>query len=321
MIFVESEYAQLKKVVLTESEYGFPLEPRAEDLRFLDEEAIQENFKNKGRDYSEAYPQLQKQWIEERRSLQRVLEKYGVEVFVPRKLTQNEKRSAGNHGYANFFVRDPFFTIGNCVIEGSLRLLHRRNEIFPIREIIQKQVYPQNCQYVSVPRPEISSDANSLGNGPFLEGGDILVCGKNIFVGNSGLASNILGIEWLKKYMIPQGYSVEMIRLHPDILHLDCALGLVKENLMIICEDAFIDEIPPILKNWERIYVTLDEAQKLATNGLPISSNVYITDPAFTHIGKQLEAKGITVEYVDFSISRSFGGSFRCSTQALLRQD
>ncbi|MFD7843964.1 hypothetical protein ACFV4K_13660 [Nocardia sp. NPDC059764] len=31
--------------------------------------------------------------------------------------------------------------------------------------------------------------------------------------------------------------------------------------------------------------------------------------------------RGITVEYIDFSVSRLFGGAFRCSTQPLLRAE
>lgn len=320
MIFVENEFAPLKKVVLAQSEFGYPLEPRPEDLRFLSKDAVKENFENKGKDYSEAFPDLQKQWELERTNLKETLEKYGVQVLRPRKLTDAEKKAVGNAGYSNFFVRDPFFTVGNHVIESSLRFLHRRNEVFPVRDLFLEEVYPEDCYYLAVPSPEIADpEDTTLGKGPFLEGGDVLVFGKQVFVGNSGLASNRLGIQWLEKLLKPQGYTVEEVKLHPDILHLDCALGFVKEGLMVVCEEAFLDGIPTALKNWERIDVTLHEAMNLATNGLPVSPEVYITDPDFKHIGDQIEQYGIKVEYVDFSISRSFGGSFRCSTQPLLR--
>ena len=58
----------------------------------------------------------------------------------------------------------------------------------------------------------------------------------------------------------------------------------------------------------------------MATNGLPINPNVYVTDPVFKSVGDKLALYGIHVEYVDFQISRSFGGSFRCSTQPLVRR-
>lgn len=81
MIFVENEFAPLKKVVLAQSEFGYPKDPRAEDLRFLAEEAVQENFENRGKDHAEVFPELQKQWEQERTNLQETLEKYGVEVL------------------------------------------------------------------------------------------------------------------------------------------------------------------------------------------------------------------------------------------------
>lgn len=320
MIFVENEFAPLKTVVLAQSEFGYPKEPRPEDLRFLNPAAVHENFENKGKDYAEAFPELQKQWEKERENLKETLEKYGVNVVRPRKLTHTEKESVGTAGYSNFFVRDPFFTVGNFVVEASLRFLHRRNEVFPVRDLFLQSVYPQDCFYVAVPQPEIADpEDQTLGKGPFLEGGDVLVLGKHVFVGNSGLASNDLGIQWLQKLVKPQGYVVEKVKLHPDILHLDCALGFVKEGLMIVCEEAFPDGIPASLQEWKKIPVTIDEAMNLATNGLPVSPEVYITDPAFKRIGEQIEKEGIKVEYIDFSISRSFGGSFRCSTQPLLR--
>jgi glycine amidinotransferase len=193
--------------------------------------------------------------------------------------------------------------------------------VLPVRQIMLDRVYPAACTYVAVPRPEIAvADDASLGPGPFLEGGDVLVLGKHVFVGSSGLASNPLGAQWLGKFLAPMGYTVELVRLHPNILHLDCALGLIRDGLMVICEEALLDGVPERLKTWSRISVSLKESAKLATNGLPISPDIYVTDPAFEHIGEKLERRGIKVEYVDFRISRSFGGSFRCSTQPLLRR-
>ena len=40
---------------------------------------------------------------------------------------------------------------------------------------------------------------------------------------------------------------------------------------MIVCEEALIDGIPKQLKDWDKIHVSLEDAAKLATNGLPIN--------------------------------------------------
>lgn len=255
---------------------------------YLDESAIKENFEHKGKDYAEAFPDLQQQWEQERTALKKLLLKNKVEVFRPRKLNRIEKETVGVNGYANFFVRDPFFTVGNTVIESSLRFLHRRKEIFPLRDLFKEEIYPINCNYIAVPQPELTSvNDSSLGNGPFLEGGDVVILGKHILVGYSGLASNLLGIEWLRKVLGHQGYIVESIKLHPTILHLDCALGIIKEGLVVLCEEAFLDGIPEVLKNYNKISVSLNEARNLATNGLSISPTYYITDPVFQHKGKR----------------------------------
>ena len=58
-------------------------------------------------------------------------------------------------------------------------------------------------------------------------------------MGYSGLASNLAGIQWLANMIGHFGYEVVPVRLHPHILHLDCALSLLREGLMIVCEEAF----------------------------------------------------------------------------------
>ncbi|ULT22990.1 arginine deiminase family protein [Sphingobacterium sp. E70] len=215
-------------------------------------------------------------------------------MLRPRLLTNLEKEVGADDGYANFFVRDPFFTVGNAVIEGSLRFLQRTNEILPIRDIFEQQVYPDDCLYVAAPKPAIHDHGDlSRWHGPFIEGGDVLVLGKQVFVGNSGLASNSLGIRWLSKLLKSYGYQVEEIRLHPDILHLDCALGLIREGLMVVCEDAFLDGIPEHLKQWDKINVTLSEAGQLATNGLPIN-------PMFTSLTLYLNLLAISFRFTGY---------------------
>ncbi|RRR48689.1 amidinotransferase [Mycolicibacter terrae] len=316
-VFVESEFAPLRTVVLAQSELALPEHIPVSELAFLPP-GESENVSG-GQDFGIAYPQRQRAWEQERENFAAVLRRYGVEVLRPRMLTAAEK--SAHDGYANFFVRDPFFTVGNVVIEGSVRFRHRRREIFPVRDIMLERVYPAACSYLAVPVPEITADDDAtLGPGPFLEGGDVLVLGKHVFVGTSGLASNDLGARWFEKLLGAQGYTVEVVRLNRQILHLDCALGLIRDGLMVVCEEALLDGVPEPLASWDRISVSLPQAKELITNGLPISPDVYVTDPAFGGVGDQLERRGVTVEYVDFRVSRSLGGAFRCSTQPLLRR-
>lgn len=321
-VMVKSEFAPLRKVVLTQSEFHFPKSSKSnQDDDFLSEEAL-ELYKGKdiaGKSYGEVFPDRQKQWEEERRSLKRVLEKYGVKVLRPRLLTDYEKEAGTEFGSCNFFARDPFFTVGNSIIEGSLRFFHRRDEIFPIRDLLFREASRSDAFYVSVPKPD-TSDGFESEKGPFLEGGDVLVLNDIVFVGNSGQASNHHGYLWLKSYLSHFGYTVLEVFLRHEVLHLDCALSLVRDGLMIICEEAFLDGIPEPLKTWDKIQVPFCDLARLAVNGLPINESTYVLDPAFESIAAELESRGITVERIPFEISRSLGGSFRCSTQPLLRK-
>jgi len=318
-IRVENEFAPLKTVVLAESEVAIPESAaNSPDSRFLAADWADNPI---GEDMRDGAPDRQAAWERERDNLRGVLERHGVTVLRPRRLTTAEKTAAGGDGYSNFFARDPFFTIGDQVIEASMRFRHRRDEVLPMRDLFLAHVYPADCGYVAVPRPQIPEVGDAtLGPGPFLEGGDVLVLGNHVFVGNSGLASNALGVRWLTKYLHPRGFTVEPVRLHKRILHLDCALGLVRQGLMVVCEEALPDGVPSALRGWDRIRVTLDQATALAANGLPIDPDHYVTDPAFRTIGEHIERHGVNVDYVDFAITRSLGGSFRCSTQPLLRR-
>lgn len=318
-IFVESEFAPLKRVVMAQSEFSFPTKVGLEESEFLTQEsrALYSKKNILGKNHKEAFPERQKAWEAERENLKKVLEKYGVQVLIPRLLTNYEKEVGETDGYSNFFVRDPFFTLGQFLIEGSLKLPHRRNEILPVRDLLISESDKNKCLYLSIPKPDISNPLKEVG--PFLEGGDILVLNDTLFVGNSGLASNKNGINWLKNLVSNFGYQVVEVFLHNKILHLDCAISLVRDGLMIVCEEALLEGIPKQFESWDKIFVTLADASRLATNGLPINEDVYITDPEFIFIGNELEKRGIKVEYIDFKISRSFGGSFRCTTQPLLR--
>ncbi|MFE1170764.1 dimethylarginine dimethylaminohydrolase family protein [Nocardiopsis sp. NPDC058789] len=316
---VDDEFATLRTVIVSRSELGLPdTPPETWDTDFLGSDVAR--AATPGADLDRDLPDLARALRRERGELSALLESHGVEVLHPRPLTAHEKEAAQGRGYANFFVRDPLVTIGNLVIEGSLRFPYRRGEVLPVRDLLRERVDPADSVHVAVPAPEVPEPGDaSLGEGPFLEGGDVLVLGRRILVGVSGLATNTAGVSWLRKFLAPHGYTVETVRLHPRMLHLDCALGLVREGLMIVCEEALLDGVPESLRPWRSVPVSFDQATALATNGLPLSPDTYVTDPEFTDVGERLEALGVRVEYVDLRATRSLGGAFRCSTQPLLR--
>lgn len=320
-VMVRSEFAPLRMVVVARSQVRLPDELPPAEVAFLTPEARAMLGGMLGRDHADVHPERQRRWESEREQLCAVFERHGVEVVRTRPLTDAERTAGGPDGYANFFVRDPWFVVGDVVVEGTLRLPYRRREVLASRDILAERALGGRCTYVALPQPVVPDGAGGdAGAGPFLEGGDVLVYGDRVFVGNSGLASNELGMRWLRHLLSPRGYTVEPVRLAPNFLHLDCALGLIREGLLVTCPDALPDGLPAVFDDWDRIEVAEQEGIDLATNGLPIGPDVYITDPVFAAVGDRVAAHGVTVEYVDFAITRSFGGSFRCTTQSLWRE-
>ena len=104
-------------------------------------------------------------------------------------------------------------------------------------------------------------------DGPFLEGGDTLLNGYEVYVGMSGCASDMAGIDWLQA-LLGDGYRVIPVALRSNVLHLDCALALIKPGLLVWCPQKLIDGLPMSLRDWDKIEVSVDEANRLATNGL-----------------------------------------------------
>jgi N-dimethylarginine dimethylaminohydrolase len=321
--WVESEYAPLRSVVVAQCEVALPArldgDGAVQGFGFLPEGSSEMAVRMMGQSFEQAYPELHRAWRKERETLCDLLRGYGVEVLRPRLLDAAEKAQMAMTGYASFFVRDPWFTVGNFVIEGCMRLPHRRAEIRSSRPILDQRAMTATCNYVACPAGDDRGAALRERPAPYLEGGDVLVRESKIYVGVSGWASSMLGVQWLRKLLEPAGFDVEAVPLHPDVLHLDCALSLVREGLMIVCEEALPQGLPDDLRSWDAIEVTLEQARQLAVNGLPVSPSVYVTDPAFQEIGARLRRHGVQVEYVDFALTRRLGGAFRCSTQPLLR--
>lgn len=326
-IYVESEFAPLRSVIVANCEF------RPQDADYMSEEQLDEELSILPEDERKfirsilglelkfAKPKIHARWESERNNLADLFESLNITVHRPSMLTELQKQHRGKAGYANHFVRDPLIVIGKNLFEASFRFPHRRDEVLPCRPLIEKIIMPADCGYYAVPMPDIqplNADFNEVG--PFLEGGDVLVLGKDVFVGISGRASSIKGASYIAKILKPQGYTVHTVPLKSNFLHLDCAMGLLRPGLMLVCPNAFLEGVPNMFADWEKIIVTEDEASKLGTNGIVVNPSLYITDSIFQRIGDQIIKKGIDVHYLDFSISRSLGGGFRCSTQALHRE-
>jgi N-dimethylarginine dimethylaminohydrolase len=221
-----------------------------------------------------------------------------------------------------YFPRDPVLVIGNTFIETSMYHPMRRKERFPIRRSIGARLQAGGARIASLQEPFPLPEAGDggFGPGPFIEGGDVFVLGRTIYVGNTGNASNRAGILGLRD-ILGHEYSVDEIRLSRKFLHLDCVLSTPRPGLAIVCREGFLEGLPSFLEGWKLIEVSADDAEKkLATNGLIIDEKTIMIAAELPELADALSKAGQDVITTPFDAVFIMGGAFRCWHHPLVRE-
>ena len=124
---------------------------------------------------------------EENQAFIAVLERLGVKVRRPTRLTpqtivENYGEAALKNGYSQDFPRDNLVVIGNKVVELTLGTPLRKVDILGFREVLA-ELCDETVQHFSMPQVPLlaTKSADTLA----LEGGDVLVLGETVLVGNS----------------------------------------------------------------------------------------------------------------------------------------
>jgi glycine amidinotransferase len=247
-------------------------------------------------------------------ALAELVAREGVTVHRPERLRGIERTFLAPHGEGTqLFPRDPMIVVGEHVIDSSLRLLCRQRERYGLRSHIQRLV-TQGGRWSSVPL-----GSPGCVDGPFLEGGDTLLNSYEVYVGMSGCASDMAGIDWLQA-LLGARYRVIPVALRSNVLHLDCALALVKPGLLIWCPEKLIDGLPRSLRDWDAITVSKDQANKLATNGLILEEGRMIVDADNARVIDELRKRKVEVIPLPFDGPIRVGGGLRCAHHPLWRE-
>ena len=248
-------------------------------------------------------------------ALAELVAREGVAVHRPDRLKGEERTFLAPNGEgAQLFARDGMIVVGNHAIDASLRLRCRQRERYGLRPIIQQAVQRRGALWSSVPL-----GSPSCVDGPFLEGGDILLNGHEIYVGISGCASDLAGADWLQA-LLGDSYRVIPVAMRSNVLHLDCALALIKPGLLDWCPEKLIDGLPTSLRDWDAITVSKDEANLLATNGLVLEEGRAIIDAGNARVIEELRRRRVDVIPLPFDGPISTGGGLRCAHHPLLRE-
>ena len=336
-VYVDYEYGDLKEVIVG-LPYGMSpsLEAKwfADALKVLPKDEADYARKTAGMLWTEMInPETGKSETqmleEENQAFIAILKSLGVKVYRPTEITVDfiKEHYGGDvllNGFSQDFPRDNMAVVGSNVIEFNLRTPIRKVDISGFRNILSEKCSDPTVKWFSMPHTELLKPA--LADTPFLEGGDVIVLGKTVLVGNTqnpSVGSNEAGYQWLKNILGDQ-YKVKRIRLIESVLHLDCVLSVPRRGLAIICEEAFVDGLPKELKGWDLIRVSLADVQRLAVNGVPVNSQNYILSYNRHNdnrtIQAELEKRGIKDHRVFFGTHNGQGGSLRCATQPLKRK-
>lgn len=239
----------------------------------------------------------------------------GITVHRPDRLAGVHRTFLAPNGEGmQLFPRDPVIVVGNHVIDSSLRMLCRQRERYGLRSIILKAAKDRGAQWSSVPLGSPSGV-----DGPFLEGGDTLLNGREVYVGMSGCASDMAGIDWLQA-LLGAAYRVIPVALKSNVLHLDCAMALARPGLVVYCPEKLIDGLPTSLRGWDTIAVSVEEATSLATNGLILEEGRMIVDADNTRVIDELRGRRMDVIPLPFDGPIRVGGGMRCAHHPLWRE-
>lgn len=164
-------------------------------------------------------------------------------------------------------------------------------------------------------RPETPSVAAALGRWrplahivapATLDGGDVLVVGKTLFVGLSQRTGRP-GIEQLQALVAPHGYRVDAVPVQ-GCLHLKSAVTQVAPDLLLV-NRRWIDPAPFA----GLALLEVDPDEPFAANALRVGETV-VHPAEFPRTRERLEAAGLAVRTVDASeLAKAEGGVSCCS--------
>jgi N-dimethylarginine dimethylaminohydrolase len=249
-------------------------------------------------------------------ALAALLEREGVRVHRPEPLRDAEQTFLAPNGEgAQLFVRDALIVAGANVIDASLRLQCRQRERFGLRPVVQRLIAEGGARWSSVP-----FGSPGAVDGPFLEGGDVVLNGPEIYVGMSGCASDMAGIDWFQT-LLGADHRVVPVALRSNVLHLDWALTLIRPGLLVYCPDNLIDGLPTTLRPWDKIELAPQEAAALAAGLLVLDPDRAVVEASNCRVIEGLRERQVETIPLAFETSAILGGSLRSACQPLLREN
>lgn len=318
-----TDYGKLRAAIVGSAE-GLALPPYNPTLHHYNDEVRSALKATGGRalDIRQAMPERWERTVAQLDNLAELYRRYGVEVYRPRPYTKEERQylSELQPGSSLLYPADPVYTVGKHYIEVNIRRAYRRKEIFPLRELVMPLLNADPETHHAVMPASCPYQPSSGGPGPYLEGGDIICYRDHLFVGESDIATNRAGTNWLADYIRPFGYQVHPVPMKGQILHLLGAMVLIREGLLLLFRDELACDLPPPLAEWDVIELTEAEAKAYATVGVSLDDSRYIIPAGLDRVCNELVKHGIEPIEIEYDAVSYWGGCVSCSTHAIARE-
>ena len=190
------------------------------------------------------------------------------------------------------------------------------NKIFLIPQMLKTNIYDRakNIKQEVAVIP-FKNESDIVPHWVNLDGGDIIIDKKNIFIGN-GKRSDKTADLFIKLHFP----KFKIINIKHHALHLDCCLGILP-NKKLLYSKKYIKKLPSFLRKEYDCYCVEDymienRESNLATNFLLIDKTILIAyQKKFEKIYKLIESFNIKVITIPFFNIFKGGGGIRCMTQ------
>lgn len=155
-----------------------------------------------------------------------------------------------------------------------------------------------------------------------VEGGDFMVLKPGVAAcGFSGERSIEPAVYQIKSWFEAEGWEFHTYAFDPHFLHLDVQMGMVAENLAVVCVEAVEPELVAWLrsKGMRIIAVPYGDAMQLGCNIVALGDERVLVPASSRNLIAACRAEGLKVYDPDVSMISNGGGAVHCMCQALHR--
>jgi N-dimethylarginine dimethylaminohydrolase len=155
-----------------------------------------------------------------------------------------------------------------------------------------------------------------------VEGGDFMVLKPGVAAcGYSGERSIEPAVRQLQAWFQAEGWEFHTYAFDSHFLHLDVQMGMLAENLAVVCVEA----VEPELVMWLQAHgirvipVPYSDAMQLGCNVVALGDERVLVPASSKNLIAACRAEGLTVYAPDVSMIGNGGGAVHCMCQALHR--